>query len=84
MSLNLLTSKPQLFVCNVSEEDVVDGNEYSKKVEQQNINTETKVILISSLIESEISMLNNNDKLEFLQDLSLKETGLTKLINSWL
>jgi len=80
--LNLLTSKPQLFVCNVSEEDVVDGNEYSKKVEQQNINTETKVILISSLIESEISMLNDNDKLEFLQDLSLKETGLTKLINS--
>ncbi len=80
--LNLLTSKPQLFVCNVSEEDVVDGNEYSKKVEQQNINTETKVILISSLIESEISMLNNNDKLEFLQDLNLKETGLTKLINS--
>ena len=80
--LNLLTSKPQLYVCNVSEEDIVSGNEYSEKIQKQNNSTENKVILISSLIESEISILNNEDKIVFLQDLKLKETGLTKLINS--
>ena len=81
-SINLLTSKPQLYVCNVCEEDVVNGNDLTKKLELQFHNEETKVILISSLIESEISILNNEDKTIFLNDLGLKETGLTKLIKS--
>ena len=52
--------------CNVSEEDIVSGNEYSEKIKKQNNSSENKVILISSLIESEISILNNEDKIVFL------------------
>ncbi len=81
-NLNLLTSKPQLFVCNVSEEDIVKGNKYSDQVKTQNQDNNNKVILISSLIESEISILNPNDKTEFLKDLKLGETSLSKLIKS--
>ena len=79
-SLHLLTSKPQLYVCNVSEKDIIDGNNYTTQVINNFSKNNSKVILISSLIESEIAMLNNSDKKEFLGDLGLNETGLAKLI----
>ena len=80
--LYLLTSKPQLYVCNVSEEDIKNGNNFTNEIKNNYVNNNSKVILISSLIESEIAILNLNDKKEFLIDLGLKETGLTKLIRS--
>ncbi len=81
-NINLLTLKPQLYVCNVSEEDILKGNELTNKLKQHFQNEETKIILISSLIESEISILNSDDKTIFLKDLGLEETGLSKLIKS--
>ena len=78
-SLHLLTSKPQLYVYNVSEKDIIHGNNYTTQVINNFSKNNSKVILISSLIGSEIAMLNNSDK-EFLGDLGLNETGLTRLI----
>lgn len=81
--LSLLTSKPQFFVCNVNEEDVTSGNEYTKKVREyaDSINSATETI--SAKVEAEIAVLDNpSDKEMFLFDLGLKETGLDKIIKT--
>ena len=54
--LFLITSKPELFVCNVSERDLVNGNNFTKELETKFGNTNSKIIYISTLIESEISL----------------------------
>ena len=80
--LFLITSKPELFVCNVSENDLDKGNEFTKELEKKTINTNNKIIYISTLIESEISQLDDEDKIEFIKDLGLTETGLSRLIKA--
>tara|TARA_E500000178_G_scaffold308270_1_gene321789 strand:+ start:1233 stop:2333 length:1101 start_codon:yes stop_codon:yes gene_type:complete len=80
--LFLITSKPELFVCNVSENDLIVGNKFTKEVEKKVGNSSSKIIYISTLIESEISQLDENDKIEFIKDLGLSETGLSRLIKS--
>ena len=81
--LQLLTSKPILYVCNVLESECANGNEYSKTIEQKMIKEGSGVIIISSKIEAEISILDDaNEKREFLESLNLSETGLSKIIKS--
>ena len=80
--LNLLTSKPQLYVCNVSEEHTNLGNHFTQEVIRKFRDENTKILFISSLIESEISALNENEKNDFIRELGFNETGLSKLIKS--
>ena len=80
--LFLITSKPELFVCNVSESDLVNGNNFTKELETKFGNTNSKIIYISTLIESEISQLDDEDKIEFIKDLGISETGLSRLIKA--
>ena len=80
--LHLITSKPELFVCNVSEDDLKKGNNLTEEFKKIVGNVPNKIILISTLIESEISQLNEQDKKEFLIELGIKETGLSKLIRA--
>ena len=80
--LHLITSKPELYVCNVSENDINVGNRYTQKLKDIVKDPENKIILISTLIESELSQLNDNDKYDFLSDLGIQETGLSKLIKA--
>ncbi len=81
--LNLLTSKPVLYVCNVSEEDAATGNEYSKKVEEMAKKQNAEVVVISAAIESEIAQLGTEEeKREFLDSLGLEEAGLNKVIRA--
>ena len=78
----LLTSKPVLYICNVSEEDAIEGNEYSKSV-QEIANAENALsIIISAKIESEISQLSNEEKSEYLTELGLEQSGLEQVIQS--
>jgi GTP-binding protein YchF len=79
-TFNLLTSKPVLYVCNVSEEDAVLGNKFSKIVFDKAIQENCVSVIISGAIESEIALLNDEEKNEFLADLNLKESGLNRLI----
>lgn len=81
--LQLITSKPVLYVCNVGEEDARDGNEYSEQIKNKAKNEGANILIISSKIEAEISQLaTEEEKREFLSELGLEKTGLNRLINS--
>lgn len=83
-SFNLISSKPILYVTNVSEEDVVEGNEnsYVQKVMEYASEEGSEVVVISAQIEAEVSELDPEEKKEFLGDLGLSESGLDKLIKA--
>lgn len=79
--LQLLTSKPVLYVCNVSEEDVVSGNALSAQVEARAKALGGINIIVSAQIEQEISALTAlEERHEFLASLGLKESGLSRLV----
>lgn len=78
--LQLLTAKPVLYVCNVAEDDVSTGNAYCKLVADKATVDGAAYVVVSAAIESEIAQLHESDKLEFLNELGLEETGLARLI----
>ncbi|MBQ7304323.1 MAG: redox-regulated ATPase YchF [Alphaproteobacteria bacterium] len=81
--LQLLTSKPVLYVCNVDENSAASGNEFSQKVFEKAKNENASAVIISAEIESEVAQLDSEDeKKEFLESLGLEETGLAKIIRA--
>jgi ribosome-binding ATPase len=78
--LQLLTSKPELYVANVDEATAGTGNALSKLVEDRAGQDDAKVVVISAKIESEIAMLAEAERGEFLETLGLEEPGLNRLI----
>ena len=83
-SYGLLSLKPVLYVCNISEEDLLsqEENEYVKKVKEYAEKEISQVIVISAKIEAEISQLDKEEKEVFLSELGLQESGLDKLIRA--
>ena len=79
-TFNLLTSKPVLYVCNVSEKDAALGNKFSKIILEKAKQENCVAVIISGAIEAEIALLNEEEKNEFLMDLKLEESGLNRLI----
>ena len=79
-TFNLLTSKPVLYVCNVSEKDAALGNEFSQVISEKAKQENCVSVIISGAIEAEIALLNEEEKNEFLMDLKLEESGLNRLI----
>ena len=80
-SLNLISLKPMLYVCNVDEKSVISGNEYSQIVQNLAKDELNDAVIISASIESQIAELENNaDKLELIKEMGLNETTLNKLI----
>lgn len=81
--LQLMTAKPVLYVCNVSEADAAAGNEWTKKVEAMAKANKSESVIISAAIESEIAQLpTEEEKKEFLETIGLKEPGLNKIIRA--
>ncbi|MFI3241340.1 MAG: redox-regulated ATPase YchF [Alphaproteobacteria bacterium] len=80
--LALLTGKPVLYVCNVDEASAKDGNAFSAKVFEKAEAEGAKAVVISAAIESEIALLDKEDKEMFLAELDLTETGLSKIIKA--
>jgi hypothetical protein len=81
--LQLLTIKPVMYVCNVDEGSVINGNKYVDMVREAVKNENAEILVISAAIESEISQLEDyNDRIAFLSDLGLKESGVAKLIKA--
>jgi len=79
--LQLITSKPVLYVCNVEEEDAATGNAYTQKVADQAKTEGALHVVISAAIEAEIASLESEEeKAEFLESIGLEETGLTQVI----
>ena len=81
-NFNLLTSKPVLYACNVNENDAAKGNNFTKTIFDKAGVENCDAVIISGSIESEIAMLNDDEKNEFLKDLNLKESGLSRLIKT--
>ncbi|MEN8253369.1 MAG: redox-regulated ATPase YchF [Patescibacteria group bacterium] len=81
--LCLLTAKPELFIINVSEEDLQSGVEdlQNKFASELEINSKA-IIVMSNQIESELSSLADEDQTAYLQDLGLEKSGLERLIQS--
>ena len=81
--LQLITTKPVLYVCNVNEEDTVDGNELTKRVTEKASSEEAVTVLICASLEEEIAQLEDpEEQKEFLADLGLGETGLGRVIRA--
>lgn len=81
--LQLLTSKPIMYVCNVSEEDVATGNALSQLIETKAQSENAAFVTISAAIEAEIATLESDEeKKEFIDTLGLAETGLNRIIKS--
>jgi GTP-binding protein YchF len=79
--LQLITSKPILYVANVLESEASSGNKYSEQVLKKAQSDGAKFVVISSKIEEEISQLESlDDKNMFLSEIGLEETGLSKII----
>lgn len=84
-SFNLLSSKPVIYVSNVSEDDLMnngDSNPYVKMVREFASTEDAEVVVVSAQIEEEISQLDDEERLEFLNDLGLDKSGLDKLIQA--
>ncbi len=80
--LNLLTSHPVLYVCNVAEGDAASGNEHTAAVAKMAEAQGASVVVISAEIEAQVAQLSDEEAAEFLGDLGLDEPGLDKLIRA--
>jgi ribosome-binding ATPase len=81
--LQLMTSKPVLYACNVDEASAAAGNEWSRKVEARAKEEGAESVVISAAIEAEVALLTDpKDKQEFLASLNLTEAGLDRVIRA--
>ena len=78
----LLTAKPVLYVCNVSEDDAATGNELTEKVFAKAKAEGAQAVIVSAAIESELVGMPPEDRAEFLESLGLEETGLARVIRA--
>jgi hypothetical protein len=74
----LLSTKPKLYVCNVDEKSISDGNNYTKSFISKF--GEKNTIMISADIENQINQLENEEKINYMKMINLNETGLNTLI----
>jgi len=80
---NLLTSKPIIYMANISEKDLItNNNEYVELVKDYASKENAEVITVCAKIESELSELEDEEKEEFLREIGIEESGLDKLIKA--
>ena len=80
--LQLLTTKPVLYVCNVGEAEASDGNQHSAAVADMAAAQGNSHVIISAQIEEEISQLEDDEAQMFLEEMGLAEAGLDRLIKA--
>ena len=81
-TMQLITSKPVLYIANVSEDDAASGNALSGKVAEKAAAEGTESIVIAAAIEAEVASLPPEDQKEFLEGLGLTEPGLNRIIRA--
>jgi GTP-binding protein YchF len=80
--LQLLTSKPVLYVCNVEEASAASGNAHSARVAELATAEGARMVVVSAAIEAEVSQLPEADRGEFLEGLGLHDSGLDRVIRA--
>lgn len=80
--LFLLSDKPVLYACNVSESDVKSGNAYVETVKKIAESFNDEVVTFCAKIEAEIAELAEDEKAMFLEELGLEDAGLDRLIRA--
>jgi GTP-binding protein YchF len=75
-NLQLITSKPVIYVCNVEEGSAESGNGLSAKVAEKAAAENAEAVVISARIEEELAQLDDAERLEYLETLGLAEPGL--------
>ena len=75
----LLSLKPKLYVCNVDEDSIQNGNKYTEQL-KNSVNIDN-VLIISADIENQINQLDNDEKANFMKIMGIKTTGLNNLTN---
>ena len=78
----LLTAKPVLYVCNVAEEDAAKGNALSEQVFAKAAAEGAEAVVVSAAIESELVGMPEEDRAEYLAELGLVESGLSRVIKA--
>ena len=78
----LLTAKPVLYVCNVNEEDAAHGNALSEQVFAKAKAEGANAVVVSAAIESELVGMEMDERLAFLHEMGLEETGLARVIRA--
>lgn len=79
---HFLTAKPVLYVANVEEDALAEGNAHSAVLESIASANSTQVVRICGKVEAELSELEDEDKREFLADLGIEEPGLNRLVRA--
>jgi GTP-binding protein YchF len=80
--LHLITDKPVLYVANVSEDDLDGKHPFVEKVRAHAKAEGAEFVIICGKIEAEIAELSEDEKIDFLQDLGLEESGLDRMIHA--
>ena len=80
--LGFLTAKPIIYATNLSESDLEKGNDYSEKVIKFASEEKAECVKISAQVESELVDLDIEEKMDYLNDLGVKEGGLSSLIKA--
>jgi GTP-binding protein YchF len=80
--LQLLTSKPVFYICNVDENAAASGNAFSDAVVAHARAEQSAAVVISAKIESEVAVLSDEEQKEFLDSLGLEEPGLNRVIRA--
>ncbi len=78
----LITAKPVLYVCNVGEEDAAKGNAFSDLVFEKAEAEGAQAVVVSAAIESELVGMEAEDRAEYLAELGLEESGLSRVIKA--
>ncbi len=80
--LQLITSKPVLYVCNVEESSAATGNAHAARVAERARAEGAACVIVSAAIEAEVSQLAEADRAEFLEGLGLHDSGLDRVIGA--
>jgi hypothetical protein len=79
----LLTNKPVMYVCNVDEGSVLSGNAHVEALRKSAADEDSEILVVAAATEAEIAELETfEEKQMFLEDMGLKEPGVTKLIHA--
>lgn len=82
-SFNFITLKKIIYAANVNEEDAIEGsNEFTKEVEEYATKENAKVIVMCAKLECELSELQDEERITFMEDMGLKESGLDMLVTA--
>ncbi len=80
---NLLTSKPIIYVANVSEDDLLmKNNKYIESVKEYAKKDNAEVVVVCAKVESELTDMNQDEKIEFLHELGIDMSGIDELIKA--